>query len=91
MYTVIITDNGPYGCSSDAITLQMTLAPPCFFDSIPYLTHNLCPGGSNGQVILNLGSGWQGSQLFDMSSVSIGMPNQDTISGLDADSFYVVF
>ena len=68
VYSVVITDNGPHACSSDSIILQMSLAPPCWADSS--LVHNICPGVSEGQVILSLGSGWSGSQFFDSSSTN---------------------
>lgn len=94
-YSVIITDNN-IGCSSTVIagsvslniTLQMTLAPACFKDSI--LTNNTCPLANNGQAIFILGGGWQGSQLYDTSSITIGMPNQDTIGGLYAGIYNLV-
>ncbi len=82
LYSVVITDNGPYTCSSYPIILQMNLAPTCFVDN--FLLHNICPGASEGQVSLNLGSGWSGSQFFDLSFDSIGLPNRDTIGGLNA-------
>ena len=88
MYTVIITDNGPWGCSSDPITLQMSLQPPCTGSIISAsLTNNLCPAGNSGEVSFNLGSGYT-SQLYDSDSIPVGISSQTSFYSLSTGDYY---
>jgi len=85
-YSVVITDNG-YGCS-DSIILQMSLAPPDYLDSI--LTHNACPGGNTGEVLLIAGSAWSSFKLYDNSNNVVDSSNQYTVSNLSSGNYYFV-